>query len=294
MEMFSYLLATGISTGALYALVALGIVVIYKATEVVNFAHGEMFMLGGFLAYTFHVMLGWPYVLSLILAVLAAFGLGILVDRIAFRPLMQRQSLVSVLLAMVGLSFVLKGVARHLWGGKGDYIPFPPLVSPEPIMFGGIMVMSQQLVVLGAAAVVMIVFALFFKLTRAGRFMQATADNPKAAKLVGLRIDRVYMYTFGVGSAVAAAAAVLMAPLTLLYPDIGFMLFIKGFAAAVLGGLTSIVGAVVGGFLIGIIEQLSAGYIHTSMQEVAAFIVIMVVMVLIPTGLFGRRGMRRV
>lgn len=294
MEMFSYLMATGISTGALYALVALGIVVIYKSTKVVNFAHGEMFMLGGFFAYTFHVMLGWPYILSLILAVFVAFLLGILVDRIAFRPLMQRQTLVSVLLAMIGLSFVLKGIARHLWGGKGDYIPFPPLVSPEPMMFGSIMIMSQQLVVLVAAVAVMIIFALFFKFTRAGRFMQATADNPKAAKLVGLRTDRVYMYTFGAGAAVAAAAAVLMAPLTLLYPDIGFTLFIKGFAAAVLGGLTSLVGAVVGGFLIGIIEQLAAGYIHTSMQEVAAFIVIMFVMVVIPTGLFGQRRTRRV
>jgi len=293
-EYFSYLMATGISTGALYALVALGIVVIYKSTQIVNFAHGEMFMLGGFFAYTFHVMLGWPYLLSLGLSVVLAFGLGILVDRVAFRPLMQRHNLVSVLLAMIGLSFVLKGIARELWGGKGDYLTFPPLISPTPLSFGGIMVMSQQLVVLGAACAVMVLFALFFKFTRAGRFMQATADNPKAAKLVGLRTDRVYMYTFGVGAAVAAAAAVLMAPLTLLYPDIGFNLFIKAFAAAVLGGLTSIPGAVVGGFLIGIIEQLAAGYIHTSMQEVAAFIVIMVVLVFIPTGLFGQRRLRKV
>lgn len=294
MEYFSYLMATGISTGALYALVALGIVVIYKSTEVVNFAHGEMFMLGGFFAFTFHVMFGWSYVLSFALAVAAAFAVGIAVDRVAFRPLMQRQTLVSVLLAMIGLSFVLKGVARWLWGGKGDYLTFPPLVSPEPLSFLGIMVMSQQLVVLAAACVVMIAFGLFFRLTRAGSFMRATADNPRAARLVGLRTDRVYMYTFGVGSAVAAAAAVLMAPLTLLYPDIGFMLFIKAFAAAVLGGLTSIPGAVVGGFLIGIIEQLAAGYVHTAMQEVAAFIVIIFVLVFIPTGLFGQRRLRKV
>ena len=294
MEYFSYLMATGISTGALYALVALGIVVIYKSTEVVNFAHGEMFMLGGFFAFTFHVMFGWSYVLSFGLAVASAFAVGIAVDRVAFRPLMQRQTLVSVLLAMIGLSFVLKGVARWLWGGKGDYLTFPPLVSPEPLSFLGIMVMSQQLVVLAAACVVMIAFGLFFRLTRAGSFMRATADNPRAARLVGLRTDRVYMYTFGVGSAVAAAAAVLMAPLTLLYPDIGFMLFIKAFAAAVLGGLTSIPGAVVGGFLIGIIEQLAAGYVHTAMQEVAAFIVIIFVLVFIPTGLFGQRRLRKV
>ena len=294
MEMFSYLMATGISTGALYALVALGLVVVYKATSVVNFAHGEMFMLGGFLAFTFHVMLGWQYMVSLVLAVIGSFVLGIGVDRIAFRPLMQRQTLVSVLLCMVGLSFFLKGAARHLWGGKGDYLTFPPLVSPEPMQFGGIMIMSQQLVVLIACGIVMAVFMVFFKLTRAGRFMQATADNPKAAKLVGLRVDRVYMMTFGVGAAVAGAAGVLMAPLTLLYPDMGFMLFIKGFAAAVLGGLTSIPGALLGGFLIGIIEQLAAGYWHTGLQEVAAFIIIMIVMIFRPTGLLGGSRRRKV
>ena len=156
------------------------------------------------------------------------------------------------------------------------------------------MVMSQQLVVMLAAFAIMIVFIAFFKYTRAGKFMQATADNNKAAKLIGLRTDRVYMYTFGVGAAVAGAAAVLMAPLTLLYPDIGFVLFIKAFAAAVLGGLTSVAGAIVGGLIIGVIEQLAAGYIHTSMQEVAAFIVIIIVMVFIPNGLLGQKSVRKV
>ena len=145
-----------------------------------------------------------------------------------------------------------------------------------------------------AAFAIMIVFIAFFKYTRAGKFMQATADNNKAAKLIGLRTDRVYMYTFGVGAAVAGAAAVLMAPLTLLYPDIGFVLFIKAFAAAVLGGLTSVAGAIVGGLIIGVIEQLAAGYIHTSMQEVAAFIVIIIVMVFIPNGLLGQKSVRKV
>ena len=145
-----------------------------------------------------------------------------------------------------------------------------------------------------AAFAIMIGFVAFFKFTRAGKFMQATADNNKAAKLIGLRTDRVYMYTFGVGAAVAGAAAVLMAPLTLLYPDIGFVLFIKAFAAAVLGGLTSVAGAIVGGLIIGIIEQLAAGYIHTSMQEVAAFIVIIIVMVFIPNGLLGQKSVRKV
>jgi branched-chain amino acid transport system permease protein len=281
------------TTGALYALVALGIVVVYKATEVVNLAHGDLFMIGGFLAYTFHVMFGIPYIPSLLLAVAGAFAVGVLTDRIAYRPLMH-QGLVSVLLATVGFSFMLKGIARHVWGGKGDYIPFPPLISPEPIEFLGIMVLSQHLVVVGAAVVVMVIFGVFFKTTRAGKWMQATADNPRAATLVGIRISRVYMYTFGVGAAVAGAAAVLMAPLTLLYPDIGFTLFIKGFAAAALGGLASIPGAILGGFLVGIIEHLSGGYIDTGVQDVSAFVVIMFAMVFLPNGLLGARGVRKV
>jgi branched-chain amino acid transport system permease protein len=291
---FSYLVATGVTTGALYALVALGIVVVFRATNVVNFAHGEMFMLAGFLAWTAHVALKLPYVPSLLIAVAVAFALGMLVYAIAFQPLMKTDNVNATLLAMIGLSFILIGTARYLWGGKGDYLSFPPLVSPAPIEFAGIMLMSQQLVVIAAVIAVMILLALLFRFTRAGKFMQATADNPKAAKLVGLRIERVHMCTFGVGAAIAGASAGLMAPLTLLYPDMGFALFIKGFAAAVLGGLASIPGAIVGGVLLGVAEQLAAGYIVTGLQEVAAFIVIVLVMIFIPTGIFGTRRTRRV
>jgi branched-chain amino acid transport system permease protein len=141
---------------------------------------------------------------------------------------------------------------------------------------------------------VMLLFAAFFKFTRLGKMMQATADNLKAAKLVGIPTGRVYMYTFAVGTSVAGAAAVLMAPITLLYPDIGFVLFIKSFAAAVLGGLTSIPGAVVGGFLIGLIEAFSGGYISTNLQDVSSYIVIMLVLIFLPQGLFGGRSLRKV
>src|SRR5579862_5439582 len=277
MMMFGYLFTTGITTGALYALVALGITIVYKATRSVNFAHGDLFMICGFIAYTFHVMWGLPYVVSLVLAVIAGFAIGAVAERVVFRPLMS-EGIVSILLATIGLSFVLKGTARALWGGKGDFIPFPPVMSPQPISLAGILVTPQQLVVFAGAIAVMLLFAVLFKFTKLGKMMQATADNAKAAKLVGIRVGRVYMYTFAVGTAVAGAAAVLMAPITLLYPDIGFVLFIKSFAAAVLGGLTSIPGAVLGGFLIGLIEALCGGYISTSLQDVSSYIVIMVVL----------------
>jgi branched-chain amino acid transport system permease protein len=293
MMMFGYLLMTGVTTGALYALVALGITVVYKATKAVNFAHGDLFMIGGFIAYTFHVMWGIQYGLSLLLAVAASFMIGAMAERVIFRPVVNH-GMVGVLLAAVGLSFVLKGIARGLWGGKGDFIPFPPLITGPPIFMAGIPVTPQQLVVLAGAMAVMVVFGLFIKFTRFGRIMQATADNTKAARLIGIRVEQVYMYTFAVGTALAGAAAVLMAPITLLYPDIGFVLFVKAFAAAVLGGLTSIPGAVLGGFAIGLIETFAAGYINTNLQDVSAYIVIMLVLTFLPNGLLGGPVARRV
>jgi branched-chain amino acid transport system permease protein len=296
--LLGYLLVSGITTGSLYALVAMGLVVVYKATAVVNFAHGELFMLGGFFAYTLHVLLKIPYVPALALAVAGTLVVGLLTERIAYRPLM-RAPAVSLVLAAVGFSFVLKGIAREVWGGYSDYLPFPPLVRADPLALGlgplgDVLIVPQQLVVLGAALVCMTLFTLFFNFTRAGKILQATAENAKAASLVGIRVQRVYAFTWGVGAAVAGTAAALMAPLTLIYPDVGAVLLVKAFASAVLGGFGSLPGAVLGGFSVGIIENLAGGYIHTSFQEVSAFVVIMVVLILRPTGLLGPRGVRRI
>ena len=150
-------IATGLTTGAIYALIALGIVIVYRATNLVNFAHGEMFMIAGFLAWTAHVTFGLSYLSSLVVSVAATFLIGIVMYLFAYKPLMQQRDTNPILLVMIGLSFVLRGVAREIWGGKGDYLTFPPLVSPEPIQFAGLMVMSQQFVVLIAAIAVMIV-----------------------------------------------------------------------------------------------------------------------------------------
>lgn len=291
--LFSYVLLSGITTGALYALVALGIVLVNKATGIINFAQGELFMFTGFVAWMLHVQVGLGYPLTLGLTVAAGFLLGVLTDRIAFRPL-KTVDIVSLVLATVGIAFMLRGVARIIWGGKGDYLTFPPITSPEPIMVGDLMMIPQQLAVLAGAVAIMLLFAAFFRFTRTGKMMQATADNPKAATLVGIRTDRIYTIAFGTGTAAAAAAAVLAAPLTLLYPDMGFPFFIKGFAAAVLGGLTSLPGAVLGGLLVGIVEALAAGYIASSLMEVSGFIVIMLVLLVMPSGLLGARRLRRV
>jgi branched-chain amino acid transport system permease protein len=288
----AYLVLSGLTTGSIYALVALGIVLVYKATGTINFAHGEFLMISGFVAYTLSVSLQLPYLVAVLGAVVIGFLLGALAERFAFRPLM-RANIVSIVLATVGVSFMLKGLGRLIWGGKGDYLAFPPLLPPDPIIIGDIIIVPQQLVVLGGAALIMAVFTVFFKSTRMGRTMQATADNPKAARLVGVRVETVHMLAFAVGAAIAGAAAALMAPITLLYPDIGFALFIKGFAAAVLGGLNSIAGALIGGLLIGIVESLVGGYIHSSFLEVSSFIVIMLTLLVRPSGLLGSIAVRR-
>ncbi|MGD9845258.1 MAG: branched-chain amino acid ABC transporter permease [Variibacter sp.] len=293
MLLFSYLLISGVTTGALYALVALGLVVVNKATGVINFAQGEFFMFAGFVAWTLHVQFGMNYPLSFLLAVVVGFVLGALTDRIAFRPI-DKNDIVSLVLATVGISFMLKGLARVIWGGKADYLSFPPITSPDPIMVGPIMVIPQQLAVLAGTLIIMLVFAAFFRLTRAGKMMQATADNARAARLVGIRTDHIYTLAFGTGAAIAGAAAVLTAPLTLLYPDIGFTFFLKGFAAAVLGGLTSLPGAVLGGLIVGVVESLAGGYIHSSVMELSPFVVIMIVLVFKPTGLLSFHKARRV
>ena len=293
MMLFAYLLSSGITSGALYALVAVGLVLCYRTTGHINFGHGELFMMGGFFAFTLHVLWGMPYLPSLLIAVAGGFALGVLTDRSVYRPLIKAPPL-SMVLATVGFSFLLKGIGRYFWGGQGEVVPFPPLANPAPVVVLGMPLFPQQLVVLAGAIITMIILTLFFKMTRAGKTMQATAEDVRAAQLVGIRVNRVYTLTWGTGAALAATAAVLMAPLTLLTPDVGFNLLLKAFAATILGGLGSMPGAIVGGFLVGITEAFAGGYVSSAFQDVSAFVIIMIVLVIRPTGLFGERGVREV
>lgn len=289
--LIAYLVASGLAAGSLYALVALGMVLVYRATGHINFAHGEQYMLGGFVAYTVLVVFSLPFALALACAALAGFAVGALSDRLIYRPLMDAPAL-SLILATIGLSFVLKGAARWMWGGLGEQVPFPALVAPSPIQILGVPVFPQQLVVVAAASVIFMLFTLFFRYTLSGRMMEATAENRRASYLVGIRVERVYLITWGMGGLVAALAAVFMAPLVPLNPDVGFGLLVKAFAAVVLGGLGSIRGAVVGGLAIGLAETLAGGLIHSSLQSVSAFVIIFVVLAVRPSGLFGTSDAR--
>lgn len=290
--MLPFLLTSGLTTGALYSLVALGLVLVYRATTHINFAHGELFMMGGFFAYSLIKFAHFPYVAALLLTIPLTFALGVISDRVVYRPLMRAPGL-TLVLATVGFSYLLKGIGRFFWGGKGEYLSIPAIVDPAPIFVSGIPVLPQQLVVLASAVALMVVFGLFFRYSMAGKMMEATAQNQTAAYLVGIRVKDVYTLTWGASAALAGAAAVLMAPLTLLTPDIGLTLLLKAFAATILGGLGSMLGAVIGGILVGVSESLAGGYIDTAFQEVSSFIVIIAVLVIRPTGLLGGAKVRR-
>jgi branched-chain amino acid transport system permease protein len=281
------LLVSGLANGGIYALVAMGLVVVYKASAVVNFAHGEGFMLAGLIAYTLYVIAGLPYAVALVGAVAGACVLGMLTERIAFRPLL-RASVVSLVLATTGLSFLLKGVARQIWGGRGSDLAFPPVFAFQPLMLGDLVLTAQSLVVMAGAVVTMLGFLLFFRYTLLGKMMRATAENQRAAALCGIRVERISAITWGVGVALGGVAAVLAAPLTLLYPDMGGPLLIRAFTAALLGGMGSLSGAVLGGLSLGVIENLAGGYVDTSLTEVAPFLLIILVLVVRPQGFFGR------
>jgi len=290
--MLPFLLTSGVTTGALYALVALGLVVVFRATGHINFAHGELFMIGGFFAFSLIRYAALPYPLALLGAVGASLLLGIACDRLVYRPL-QRAAGLTMVLATVGVSYVLRGIARFFWGGQGEYLTIPPILDPAPIFFHGIPLLPQQLVVMAAAFAIMLAFALVFRFTTFGRTMQAVVENPSAAYLVGIRVERVLTATWAVGAGLAGAAAVLMAPLTILTPDMGLDLLLKAFAATILGGLGSMPGAVVGGLLVGVSESLAGGYIDTAFQDVSSFLVIILVLIARPIGLFGAVALRR-
>jgi len=291
--LFFFILASGVTTGALYSLVTVGLALTYRATSHINFAHGEQFMVGGFLAYTFHVMFGMPYLLAAVLAACGGFVLGVLADLLIYRRMHAAEAM-TFLLATVGLSYVIKGAGRWAWGGQGELVPFPPILSPVPVMIAGVPIIPQQMLVLGAALVLMIALIAFFQFTSAGKRIEATAENRQAALLSGIRVERIHSFIWGLGGALATVSAVLMSPLTALSPDVGFGLLLKAFAAMVIGGLGSVGGGMIGGLLLGVVEAFAGGYISPSIQPLSTFILIFVVLIFRPRGLFGAGEIRQV
>jgi branched-chain amino acid transport system permease protein len=274
---------SGLATGSLYALAALGLVLIFKTSDVVNFAQGEMAMFGTFVAFSLLTSAGLPYWGAFILALVFAALFGAAIERVVLRPL-AKAPLISVMIATLGLLQIINGVAGWIWGYEMQ--PFPAAVSGAPITLGGVIFTMQNLLNIGVALAVMLGFFLLFKYSLIGIAMRAVAENRTAAKLMGVPTDRVLALCWGLGGVLAATAGILIAPVTNLDINMMATMQIKAFTAAVLGGFTSLPGAVVGGLTLGVLENL-VGQWNSQLQTPFAFGLIVLVLAIRPTGLLG-------
>jgi branched-chain amino acid transport system permease protein len=285
------LLVAGLANGSLYALVALGLVLIYKTQDVVNFAQGEILMAGAFIGFSAYTYLHLSYVLSFVVAVVLGGVMGAVIERVAFRRVADQHH-ITLAMVTVGLSVFLKGLARIPFGT--DINTYPAAFKVDHIMLGGTAISPQNLLTIAVAGALALALYGFFRFTALGKKMRATQQNIVGARLVGINTGNVFASTWALASMIGAGAGVLAAPLSLLYPDMGTNFLLKGFAAAVLGGFESVPGAIVGGFIVGVIEMLFGGFISTAFQQVSAFFIIIFVLFLKPDGLFGRRAVARV
>ncbi|MEW6644694.1 MAG: branched-chain amino acid ABC transporter permease [Pseudomonadota bacterium] len=280
--------ASGLVVGSVYALLALAIVVIFKTSEVPNFAQGEILMAAGYVALYLFVFRMVPAIVAIPMTIVLAFVGAALFRRVVLTKVASASgSPINLVIATLGLSYVLKGLVRQT--GFGDTPrSFPALVSTDSLMIGQASVTHLDLAILGTAIVVMAAFFWMFGYTKLGRAMRAVGMNPKAAQLVGVNLNRIHVIVWGLSGAISAVAALLIAPKLLMTADMGSIVTL-GFAAAIVGGFASLPGAVVGGFLIGIAENLVGLFISSRAIVVAPFVAIMLVLILRPQGLFGGR-----
>jgi len=281
---------SGLTVGAIYALVALGFTLIYKASDIINFAQGEFVMLGGMIT-VFAALAGMPLPVAALLAVVATTAIGLALHRFAVAPA-RGATPVALIMITIGASIFLRGVAQIVFDKR--FHSLPSLFGGDPIKFGGAAILPQSLVVLASATVIVVVLWLFIDRTMLGKAVIATAANRLAARLIGVDTRSIVDFSFAVSAAIGAIAGILITPIALTSYDAGTLLALKGFAAAMLGGIGSAPGAVVGGLMIGMIEALTAGYISSNYKDAVAFLIILVVLIFIPQGLFGRAKVERV
>jgi branched-chain amino acid transport system permease protein len=291
MTMLLQLALSGIAQGSIYALLALGMTVVFRATGVINFAHGEFFMLGAFVVYVLIQYVGAPFVLAAPLAAIVMFLVGRGVERMLIRPIALSPHIILAMMT-VALSYLLRGVARVFWGR--EVLPMPPVFAFPPIEAGSLIITVQDILVAAMTLALVLAFFLFFRLTRFGRIAQAASANPRGAALVGIDVDAFRGNMWGMAAALGGITGILVAPITLLYPDMGGQTLIRAFAAMTLGGFGNLGGAVIGGLLLGVMEQLAGGYLSTALIDIFSYLVIVVVLITRPRGLFGQADVARV
>jgi len=283
--MLAQLLVSGIAQGALYALIALAMTVIYRATTVVNFGHGDFVMIGAFVVYVLVVLLGLNFIASALLAVLLLFLFGMAAQSKLIRPLASGPHLALAMMA-VALGYALRGLARILWGR--EVLPFPKVLPDGLLRPAGVVISYSDILITGTAVVTMIILAVIFWLTPVGKTARAVFQSERGAALIGIDVASFQRMMWGLGAAMAAIAGILIAPVTLLYPDLAAATLIRAFAAMTLGGFGSFAGAVIGGFLLGVSELMVGAYISSKLIDITAYLIIIGVLLIRPSGLFGR------
>ncbi|MDE0645282.1 MAG: branched-chain amino acid ABC transporter permease [Gammaproteobacteria bacterium] len=295
MDTFIQLFLSGISAGCVYGLVAMGFVLIYKSTEVVNFSQGDLVMLGAFFAVTFSQWLDGNYWLAVVFAAMAMACLGYGVERILFRRLMGEPPF-SVLMVTIGLGFVLRAVAGMIWGHDPQSMSTP--YSDARLAWGDLLLPVRDLVVIFGTLVLSAILFVFFKSSRIGLTMQAVSQNQFAAYCVGIPVKRVLALTWALSATIAGVAGILLVPIKSAYPQLGLLLGIKAFAAAIVGGFGSLPGALMGGLLIGVLEEMTKFYIDPVLEfgvsEFSAYILLLAILLIRPQGLITSMQRKKV
>jgi branched-chain amino acid transport system permease protein len=287
---FLQFLISGITVGAIYALVGLGFSIIYNASHVINFAQGEFVMIGG-MGTVFIASAGVPLPAAMAGAVLLAVLIGIGLQKLAIERA-REASVVTIIIITIGASIFLRGLAGIIW--DRNFHSLPAFSGEQPIHIAGAVIVPQGLWILGVTVAVAVALFVFFNRTMIGKAMLGTAHNPLAAKLVGINTSNILILSFALAAALGAIGGILIAPMAPTHYQVGVMLGLKGFSAAIVGGLGSGPGAMVGGLLVGVTEAMAAGYISSNYKDVVAFVLILLVLFFMPAGLFGKHGSERV
>ena len=276
-------LISGLSLGSIYALIALGYTMVYGIAKMLNFAHGDIIMVGAYAVITAVFTMGLPPFIAILISIALCALLGIVIEFLAYRPLRQAQPL-AVLITAIGVSYLLQNLALLIYGSEQK--AFPTIVALPTVHIGGVYIDGITLATLVVTAVIMVALSLFINKTRMGKAMRAVSEDKEAAELMGISVNRTITVTFAIGSALAGVAAIFYgAAYTYIRPTTGAMPGIKAFTAAVFGGI----GSILGGILLGVIEQLSKTYISTLWADAIVFGVLVVVLVVKPTGLLGKK-----
>jgi branched-chain amino acid transport system permease protein len=291
---FLQLVLNGLVIGVLYALVALGFVLIYKCSSAINFAQGELVMMGGYMAVTMVLSYNIPFPIAVIIAVALSIVLGMLIERGVLRPLVG-QPLTSIVMVTIGLGAVLRGVAPALWGAETR--AFPEYFPKETVNIFGLPVTQVNLYAMGIALVFVVIFALFFRFTRIGIAMQAVADDQQASLSMGISVKQIFAWSWAIAAVVAAVGGVMwgnVLGVDLFLASVG----LKVFPVVILGGLDSVVGAIIGGLIVGVVENLGGGYIDPLVgggaKDLIPYVVLILILMVKPYGLFGKKIIERV